>query len=74
MSSWECRVCGYVYDETSGVSEERLNEAGRWADPSREVVKPGTPWASLPADWRCPECCCEKNCFKEEHEQHRAAA
>jgi rubredoxin len=34
--------CGYVYDPAQG-------------DPDRGVP-PGTPFADLPPDWRCPEC------------------
>lgn len=74
MSTWVCTVCGYLYDETSGVSEEGLNETGRWADTSREVLSPGTVWATIPEDWRCPECCCEKAVFKQEDEEHKQAA
>lgn len=42
MSQHLCLVCGYVYDEASGAPEDG--------------IAPATPWAKLPADWRCPEC------------------
>ncbi|QGN58728.1 rubredoxin [Nostocoides sp. HKS02] len=42
MSEFRCPGCGYVYDETVG------NE--------REGFPPGTPWASVPDDWTCPDC------------------
>ncbi len=40
--SYVCVVCGLVYDEAAG-----------WPD---EGIAPGTRWADVPADWRCPEC------------------
>ena len=41
-SSYECRVCGYVYEPDKG-------------DGNRNV-SPGTSFEELPADWRCPVC------------------
>jgi rubredoxin len=42
MSSFQCEVCDYVYDETKG-------------DP-REGFQAGTPWTDVPDDWCCPDC------------------
>jgi [NiFe] hydrogenase assembly HybE family chaperone len=42
----ECSVCWHVYDADRG-------------DPSRAVA-PGTAFADLPDDWRCPECDAQK--------------
>jgi len=39
---WECSVCGFIYDERLGLPEEGL--------------APGTRWADIPEDWRCPDC------------------
>lgn len=39
---YECRSCGYMYDQAAG-------------DPSYPVP-PGLPFAKLPDDWRCPTC------------------
>ena len=39
---YECRICGYVYDEEKG-------------DPANGIA-PGTPFADLPGDWHCPLC------------------
>ncbi|GAB2287402.1 hypothetical protein Dimus_021780 [Dionaea muscipula] len=39
---YECRSCGYRYDEAAG-------------DPAYPVP-PGLPFAQLPDDWRCPTC------------------
>lgn len=38
----ECKVCWTVYDPATGDPE--------WQIP------PGTPFADLPAEWRCPVC------------------
>lgn len=46
---WSCGSCGFVYDEGEG-----------W--PS-EGIAPGTPWAQVPADWRCPDCSSSKDDF-----------
>ncbi|OFZ99338.1 MAG: rubredoxin [Betaproteobacteria bacterium RIFCSPLOWO2_02_FULL_62_17] len=42
MKSWQCIVCGFLYDEAQGLPEEG--------------IKAGTRWADIPADWACPEC------------------
>lgn len=38
----ECRICWYVYDPAVG-------------DPVGQIP-PRTPFAALPAAWRCPQC------------------
>lgn len=47
--AWQCGSCGFVYDEAEG-----------W--PS-EGIAPGTPWAQVPEDWRCPDCSSSKDDF-----------
>jgi len=42
MKSWQCIVCGYVYDEAAG-------------DPEHGIA-PGTRWEDVPDAWACPEC------------------
>lgn len=42
FQTWQCRTCGYIYDEEAG-------------DPG-EGLAPGARWRDLPADWRCPLC------------------
>ena len=42
MKQYECKPCGYIYDEASG-------------DPDNGIA-PGTKWEDLPADWVCPIC------------------
>jgi rubredoxin len=39
---WQCRTCGYIYDEAAG---DRM-----------EGLAPGTRWRDIPADWACPMC------------------
>ncbi|HNA31047.1 MAG TPA: rubredoxin [Thiobacillaceae bacterium] len=38
----ECKICWHVYDPAEG-------------DPVWQIP-PGTPFADLPAHWRCPNC------------------
>jgi rubredoxin-NAD+ reductase len=40
--SWECIVCGLVYDKKEG-----------WPD---DGIEPGTKWEDVPEDWLCPDC------------------
>jgi len=40
--TWECTVCGFIYDERQGLPEEG--------------IAPGTRWEDIPDDWRCPDC------------------
>ncbi len=49
MHKWRCEVCGYVYDESSGIPEDG--------------IAPGTPWEQVPEDWICPECEASKEAF-----------
>lgn len=42
MKKYVCLDCGWIYDEAAGLSE-----AG---------IAPGTLWADLPDDFKCPEC------------------
>jgi len=37
-----CVICGWIYEEAAGLPEEG--------------IAPGTRWADVPADWRCPLC------------------
>lgn len=42
LRTWECIVCGYVYNEAEGDPEHG--------------IKAGTRWEDIPAGWSCPEC------------------
>ncbi|MGF6243764.1 rubredoxin [Paraburkholderia sp. GAS38] len=42
FKQWVCVICGWIYDEAAGVPEEG--------------IAPGTRWADVPVDWRCPLC------------------
>ncbi|GMG86479.1 FAD-dependent oxidoreductase [Biformimicrobium ophioploci] len=48
--TWECTVCGWVYDEAEG-----------WPD---DGIAPGTRWEDIPDDWTCPECGVAKQDFQ----------
>jgi rubredoxin len=39
---WECVICGFIYDEETGLPEEG--------------IAAGTSWDDVPDDWMCPEC------------------
>lgn len=52
MKKWKCVVCGFIYDEASGLPEEG--------------IAPGTPWKEIPDDWLCPECGVGKQDFEME--------
>jgi len=42
LKQWVCVICGWVYDEAAGAPGDGL--------------APGTRWADVPDDWRCPLC------------------
>jgi len=42
FKQWVCVICGWIYDEAAGEPEEG--------------IAPGTRWADVPVDWRCPLC------------------
>lgn len=45
-----CIVCGFVYDEEQGRTEDG--------------IAAGTLWADVPDDWTCPECGVAKSDFE----------
>lgn len=49
LPNYECRVCGYLYEPAKGDS--------------KVGAEPGTAFAELPVDWRCPVCSARKNQF-----------
>jgi rubredoxin len=42
METWQCSVCGYIYDPEQGDPDSGVN--------------PGTAFEDLPEDWVCPVC------------------
>ena len=42
MKKYVCDICGWIYDEAAGLPDHG--------------IAPGTRWADVPDDWRCPEC------------------
>ena len=42
MKSWQCIVCGFVYNEADGLPEDGIAAGTRWED--------------IPDDWSCPDC------------------
>jgi rubredoxin len=49
MDSYQCNVCGYIYNPEKG-------------DPTQNI-EPGTSFEDLPEDWTCPECGAGKDEF-----------
>jgi len=49
MNRYECRICWFVYDPAEG------DEIAQ--------IPPGTAFADLPEDWRCPGCEAETAAF-----------
>ncbi|MCF0209999.1 MAG: rubredoxin [Bacteroidales bacterium] len=50
MESYECEICGYIYNPAVG-------------DPDSGIA-PGTKWEDIPEDWVCPLCGVGKGDFK----------
>ncbi len=48
--TYQCTVCGYIYDPAKGDPEGG--------------VPPGVQFADLPSDWRCPVCGADKGSFE----------
>lgn len=49
MKSYECDLCGYIYDPAVG-------------DPEGDIA-PGTAFEDIPEDWVCPLCGASKDDF-----------
>lgn len=49
FKTWQCRTCGYIYEEAVGAPEEG--------------IAPGTRWADIPDSWICPSCGTRKSEF-----------
>jgi rubredoxin len=48
--TWMCLICGWVYDEASGLPAEG--------------IPPRTRWQDIPMNWTCPECGARKEDFE----------
>lgn len=42
MKTYQCVVCGFVYDESIGMPEDGISAGTRWND--------------IPDNWECPDC------------------
>ena len=54
MAKYACSICGFVYDEASGIKEDG--------------IAPGTKWEDLPDNWACPVCGAAKSEFEKQGE------
>ena len=50
LKTWQCIVCGFIYEEAKG-------------DPDHGIAA-GTAWADVPDSWSCPECGVAKSDFE----------
>jgi rubredoxin len=50
FKTYMCVVCGFIYDEAQGRTEDG--------------IAAGTLWADVPNDWLCPECGVQKSEFE----------
>jgi len=50
MKTWQCIVCGFIYDEAKGLPEDG--------------IAPGTVWDDVPTNWECPDCGVSKSDFE----------
>ena len=48
--TWQCILCGFIYEESAGTPEDG--------------IPPGTRWADVPEDWICPACSVTKADFE----------
>jgi GntR family transcriptional regulator / MocR family aminotransferase len=55
-----CGGCYFIYEQALGLPEQS--------------IAPGTPFAAIPSNWRCPDCGTEKTTFRPHVEatQHNA--
>ena len=42
MKTYQCTLCGFIYDEALGLPDKG--------------IAPGTRWEDVPADFECPDC------------------
>ncbi len=50
MKTYQCLICGFIYNEAEGSPEHN--------------IAPGTRWEDVPADWTCPDCGVGKEDFE----------
>ena len=50
MKTYQCIVCGFIYEESVGMPDEGIPAGTRWAD--------------IPEDWECPDCGVAKSDFE----------
>ncbi|MFL6719788.1 MAG: rubredoxin [Burkholderiaceae bacterium] len=50
MKTYQCVVCGFVYDENIGMPEDGIPAGTRWND--------------IPDNWECPDCGVSKADFE----------
>lgn len=72
MDKYRCTMCGHVYDpsigETKGFNTILCNFAEMEKYSCKVMaanpISPGTDFAKLPADWKCPSCGYPKSYYR----------
>ncbi len=50
LQQFICGGCYFIYEPSTGIPDQ--------------AIAPGTPFAAIPANWRCPDCGTEKSTFR----------
>lgn len=50
LTTWQCHLCGFMYDEAAGLPAEGF--------------PPGMRWTDIPDSWSCPDCGYAKTDFE----------
>ncbi|HEY3892284.1 MAG TPA: aminotransferase class I/II-fold pyridoxal phosphate-dependent enzyme [Bradyrhizobium sp.] len=50
LQQFMCGGCYFIYEQSAGLPEQS--------------IAPGTPFAAIPANWRCPDCGTDKSTFR----------
>jgi GntR family transcriptional regulator/MocR family aminotransferase len=53
-----CGGCYFIYEPSAGIPDQS--------------IAPGTPFAAIPANWRCPDCGTDKSTFRPHVETPRS--
>ena len=50
FKTWECELCGFIYEEEKGMPDDGIPAGTRWED--------------IPESWTCPDCTATKSDFQ----------
>jgi len=72
MDKYICTMCGHTYDPVKGETKAFTTILCNFPDMesyqckimSSAPIKPGTDFAKIPADWKCPSCGYPKSYYR----------